>query len=151
MTPIVPETWPPIIDDVALPRILVWRDRLFTLAMWLLLLFLCRHALAGFATALNGLLSNGHLTLTGWHARWTRLHPYLVVVAILAAWELVWLLITLWRRRQALRQPPPQPLSPAEEAGKSRITVDMLARWRLLKVCTVHFDAESNPSVQGGD
>ena len=116
--------------------------------MWLLLLFLCRRSLIAFAMTLHGLLVNGHLAPARWYERWTGLRPYLGVVALLACWELLWLSVTLWRRQQALRRPPPRPLAPAEEADRSHITADALAQWRLLKVCIVHFDAEFHLSIQ---
>lgn len=35
--------WPPLITDAELPRLVVWRDRMLTLGLWMLLLVLCPH------------------------------------------------------------------------------------------------------------
>ena len=149
MIPLPPKSWPPLIRNRAMSPTILWRDRLCMAAMWGLLIWLCRRSLAALFLMLHGLFAHRELVTSGWSG-WNRLYPYLVIVGLLACWVVYSLFETLRVRQQALRKPPPPPLSPAEEADKYRITVDMLAQWRQLKICTVHFDAEGNPSVQGG-
>jgi poly-beta-1,6-N-acetyl-D-glucosamine biosynthesis protein PgaD len=147
MTPHLPRTWPPIIDAAREPRSMLWRDRIFTAAMWLLLAFLCRHTLSAIWIALAGLFDHGHLRLTGWSERWMRLRPYLQLVALLAGWELFWVIATLWRRLRALRRPQPALLTLTEEADRSHRTPEEIAQWRQLRVCVVHLDPAGHPTV----
>ncbi len=126
---------------------MLWRDRIFTAAMWLLLAFLCRHTLSAIWIALAGLFDHGHLRLTGWREGWTRLRPYLQLVGLFAAWELFWIHATLWRRERALRKPQPPPLALTEEAENNHRTPQEIAQWRGLRICVVHLDRVGHPSV----
>jgi hypothetical protein len=126
---------------------MLWRDRIFTAVMWLLLAFLCRHTLSAIWVALAGLFDHGHLRLFGWGERWARLRPYLQLVGLFTGWELFWVIATLWRRQRALRKPQPPPLALAEEAENNYRLPGDIARWRQFRICVVHLDRAGHPTV----
>jgi len=147
MTPILSLAWPPIIDAASKPRRMLWRDRILTAVMWLLLVFLCRRGLAYFSTALIGFFARGQLNLTGWGEGWTRLRPYMQLVALFAGWELFWIIATLWRRQRALRKPQPPSLALAEEAEIHHCAPGQIVQWRQFRICVVHLDPAGHPTL----
>jgi hypothetical protein len=42
MAPTPPMRWPPLITDAKISRVVLWRDRLLTVAAWLVLFYLAR-------------------------------------------------------------------------------------------------------------
>jgi poly-beta-1,6-N-acetyl-D-glucosamine biosynthesis protein PgaD len=146
-TPVAPVSWPPIIRNAALPRIILWRDRICTTAMWFLLFWLCRSALQALWHTSWSLFENGHLRFAGWSEKVAGLQPYFMIVGLFAVWAIVWAMVTLWRRQRYLRLPQPPALTLEEEAHKiCGVPADLLA-WRELKLCVVHLDSQGNASV----
>jgi poly-beta-1,6-N-acetyl-D-glucosamine biosynthesis protein PgaD len=147
MTPIVPDKWPPIIEDAARPRYIRWRDFLCTIAMWLLLVWLCRRGLH--ATWHDILYLLGHVPTrhAGWVRLWAQLHPYFGVIALFGIWQVIWITTTVWRKHLYSRRPQPAPLSPEEEARRINRTATDLSEWRTMKICVVHFDQKGDPVI----
>jgi hypothetical protein len=142
-----PVTWPPIIRDADRPRVIVWRDRICTAAMWLLLLWLCRSGLRGLSEASWTLLRDGRLDFAEGLESLIRLRHYFEVIGLLALWEIAWMTVTLWRRRRFLHLPQPAPLTSQEEVGKAIGLSADLSPWRKLKVCVAHLDTQGNVFV----
>lgn len=146
--PASPNVWPPIISDADLPRFVVWRDRLLTAAMWLLLLWLCRYPLHWGLDQLLGLFGHPqHLPPFDWRDRWTRLQPYFAVVGLLAIWLIIWALASLRRIRRNARMPQPMALTLEEQALQAGCDADELSEWRNFQVCTAHVDEHGAISV----
>jgi poly-beta-1,6-N-acetyl-D-glucosamine biosynthesis protein PgaD len=151
MIPAPPKVWPPIIRDADLPRNIVWRDRLLTAAMWLLLIWLCRHPLHLLLNQFLVLFGyQRHLELPDWPDRWARLRPYLEVVALFAIWLIIWAMVTLRRALRYSRMTQPLALALEEEAPRAGCTAANLTEWRKLRVCTVHLDERGAVSVIPG-
>jgi poly-beta-1,6-N-acetyl-D-glucosamine biosynthesis protein PgaD len=142
VTPIIPTSWPPIITTAKLPRTVVWRDRLLTAVMWLLLFWLARRELLALWDVSGAMIVNGRLHFTSWHGRWVLLHPYLKTIGALAVWELAWAIVGLWRRHHYSGLPQPQPLTAAEESRKFHNEPSDIEEWRKLKICVVEFDED---------
>lgn len=142
MKPEAPKTWPPIVTDGKLPPAMVWRDRVLTVGMWLLLFWLARHELYALWDISGAMVADGRLYFTGWQGKWAQLHPYLVAIGVLAIWELIWACVTLWRRKHYSRQPHPEPLTPQEEAGRIHCAPADLEAWRAFKVSVVDLDRD---------
>jgi hypothetical protein len=145
--PMAPLTWPPIIRYATMSRAIVWRDRLCTAAMWLLLLWLCRSGLRGLSEACWTLLRDGRLHFAEGLESLSRLRPYFEVIGLLAMWEIAWMAVTLWRRRRFLHLPQPAPLTLQEEVGKTTGLSADLSAWRQLKVCVAYLDSQGSVSV----
>jgi poly-beta-1,6-N-acetyl-D-glucosamine biosynthesis protein PgaD len=144
-SPVAP--WPPIIRNAALPRMILWRDRICTIAMWLLLLWLCRSALHTLWETSWELFESGHLRFAGWPEKLAGLQPYFKIVGLFAVWAIVWTMMTLWRRQRYLHLPQPPALTLEEEARKINGVPADLSAWRRLKLCIVHLDSQGNTSV----
>jgi poly-beta-1,6-N-acetyl-D-glucosamine biosynthesis protein PgaD len=135
------KVWPPIISDADLPRFVVWRDRLLTVAMWLLLAWLCRHMLHWTLDQLLALFGRPrHLPPLDWRDRWARLQPYFIVVGLLAIWLIIWGLASLRRIRRYSRMPQPAALTLEEQARQGGCSAAELSEWRKPRVCTAHLD-----------
>jgi hypothetical protein len=140
--------WPPIITDVTLPRYVVWRDRLLTIAAWTLLLALTSdlfylvvdHALELFGHPLTGPGAQ-------WALWWDRLRPFVQVIALMAVWLTLWGLVSLRRLRRYQRIQLPTPLTLAEQAAHAGCTEADLLTWRGLRIAVVDLDAAGRPSV----
>ena len=140
--------WPPIITDVTLPRYIVWRDRLMTLAAWVLLLVL--------VSDLFRLVAAGPLEMLGhpqsghgekWTVWWERLRPFVQVILLMAAWLFLWGLISLRRVRIYRQMRVPAPLTLAEEAAHAGCTEADLLAWRDLRIAVAHLDEAGRPRV----
>lgn len=140
--------WPPIIQDAHVPRAVVWRDRLLTCGMWLLLLFLMRH---GFLLIWDELIELfGHARSgppANWHDWWLRLKPYFITAAALACWLFGWGIVSLQRIKRHIGKPQPPALSLAEEASRIGCLETELDLWRSAKVATVHIEADGHIRV----
>jgi poly-beta-1,6-N-acetyl-D-glucosamine biosynthesis protein PgaD len=134
--------WPPLITDAGMSRRVVWRDRLMTLGLWLLLVYFSRHALQLIWYETLRLFGRAPVALDpiNWDVSWDRLHPYAIAVAILGVWLMVWAYVALLRLRRAVSVPDPAILSTAEEVIQSGCSEAELASWRQLKVAIVHLD-----------
>lgn len=143
-----PKIWPPIISDAEVPRLVVWRDRLLTAAMWLLLFWLCRHTLHWALDQLLGLFGHPqHLLALDWPDRWARLQPYFLVVGLLAIWLLIWGVVSLRRIRRYVRLPQPLALTLEEQAHQGGCSAVELSECRNMRICTVHLDEHGAISV----
>ena len=139
--PKAPAPWPPIIRNAILPRAILWRDRICTVAMWLLLLWLFRFALQELWEAPWPLLRNGHLRFAGWSEKLADLQPYFKIVGLFAMWAVVWAMVTLWRRHRYQNLPQPPALTLEEEAAEIAGTPANLSAWRKLKICVAYLDS----------
>jgi len=140
--------WPPIITDVRLPRYIIWRDRLLTIAAWLLLVALASdllHLVVARALELSG------RSQTGPGAQWPilldRLRPFLEVIALMAVWLTLWGLISLRRIRIYRQMHLSASLTLAEEAAHAGCTEADLMAWRGLRIAVVDLDEAGRPSV----
>ena len=152
MKPVPPKAWPPIIHDADMPRVIVWRDRLLTAAMWLLLIWFCRLpllALIDFVMPPFG--QTPHVEVPDLQSRWERLRPYIAVIVFFGMWALGWALATLRRRDRVARMPKPPPLALADQARKAGCTPDELIHWRTFKVAVVHLDEQGSLTVVAKD
>jgi poly-beta-1,6-N-acetyl-D-glucosamine biosynthesis protein PgaD len=141
-------SWPPIIVDAHVPRAIVWRDRLMTIGMWLLLVFLMRHGLQLIWDEANELLGlERYGPQANWDIWWARLHPYLITAGVLGIWLFCWGLISLWRIRHHTGKPQPPALTLAEEAKRIGCTESELMAWRSARVATVHIDDNGHIDV----
>jgi len=140
--------WPPLITDVKMARTVIWRDRLLTLALWLLLIYFARHALllaGGSAIRFLGHeIGSPDPQWATWGA-WAR--HYVVVIAALGGWLIVWGRVSVRRFRRGFDLPQPPDLSPAEEAHDAGCSEAELAHWRGLKFAAVDIDAEGRVIV----
>jgi poly-beta-1,6-N-acetyl-D-glucosamine biosynthesis protein PgaD len=148
-TPAPPATWPPIIGNAAVPRTILWRDRLITIAMWFLLLWSCRGGLRRLWDAAGKLLQNDDLAIV-WAPGWAYLRHHFTLVGLLALWLIFWTMVTLWRRRRHMHVPQPPALTLEEQADMMSSAPADLAAWRELKVCIVDLDAQGHVSVAPG-
>jgi poly-beta-1,6-N-acetyl-D-glucosamine biosynthesis protein PgaD len=141
--------WPPIITDAREPRLVVWRDRLMTAGMWLLLLYLMRHGIHLVLDAITDLF--GHdlgAPEVDWTMWWSRLQPYFIVAVFLGLWLVAWGFAALRRTRRDVGMPQPPELTLAEEAGRAGSPEADLLAWRKLPVAVVELDEEGHPSVR---
>jgi poly-beta-1,6-N-acetyl-D-glucosamine biosynthesis protein PgaD len=151
MTDTTKPPWPPIITDAREPRLVVWRDRLMTVGMWLLLLYLMRHGIHVVLDAITDLF--GHklgAPDVDWASWWGRLQPYLIVAVFLGLWLAGWGFAALRRMRRNVGKPQPPALALAEEAHRAGSTEAALLAWRKLPVAVVELDEEGHPSVLPG-
>ncbi|HYB08444.1 MAG TPA: poly-beta-1,6-N-acetyl-D-glucosamine biosynthesis protein PgaD [Alphaproteobacteria bacterium] len=143
--------WPPIITDAKEPRLIVWRDRLLTVGMWILFLYLLRHGIHVVLDIITDLFGHdlGAPDLN-WALWWSRLQPYLVVAIVLGLWLLAWGFVALKRARQNITKPQPPPLTLAEEARHAGSSEADLLAWRKLPTAIVELDERGRPSVRAG-
>jgi hypothetical protein len=140
--------WPPIITDVTLPRYIVWRDRLLTLAAWVLLLILASemfHIVITHTLELFGHPQTG--PRAQWAIWWDRLRPFVQVIVLMAAWLLLWGVTSLRRVRAYRQMRVPVPLTLAEEAANAGCTEADLLAWRELRIAIVYLDEADRPTV----
>ena len=139
--PILPDQWPPLITSARQPAWMPWRDRLLTLAMWLLLALLCRNSIA---LAFDLLREAAGIDRRRPHPDfalfWARLEPYLIVTALLLMWIVTFGMVALRRLRRRSRHAAPE-LPLAEEAATRGVTPDALDDWRAARIAVVHVDA----------
>lgn len=148
MKPVPPETWPPIIRDADLPRVIVWRDRLLTAAMWLLLIWFCRHpllALGDFLMPPFGQIR--HIHVPDVESIWERGRPYYAVILLFGVWIFAFGLATLRRYRRVRRLPHPPLLELEDQARRAGCTPAELTQWRTFKVAVVHLDEQGALTV----
>jgi poly-beta-1,6-N-acetyl-D-glucosamine biosynthesis protein PgaD len=149
LLPTIP--WPPIITDVRLPRYIIWRDRLLTIAAWLLLLTLASDL---FVIVIARALELSGRSQTGpgaqWPIWWERLRPFAMVIALMAVWLVLWGLMSLRRVRIYRRMRLPASLTLAEEAAHAGCTEADLTAWRGLRIAVAHLDEAGRPSVVPG-
>jgi poly-beta-1,6-N-acetyl-D-glucosamine biosynthesis protein PgaD len=146
-----PADWPPIITNARRPRAIVWRDRILTLAMWLLLLFMIRRGISGLwdeTLELFGRVARG--PGIDWEQLWDELSRYLAAAAVLCVWLLAWGLVSRRRQRQLAGTTPPTPLSLAEHAHDAGCSEADLADWRALRTMVVHIDENDRITVVPG-
>jgi len=148
MIPLPPRQWPPVIEHKAVPRPLVWRDRLSTLAMWGIMAWLCRRSISALVIGLYDLVIGKDFELPDWHHGLMTLRPYLGTALLLGLWIVLWGLVTLWRRESALHLPTPQPLLLSEEAQGNHCSVEEIMEWRQWRISVVNFSAEGHPRVR---
>ncbi len=142
-----PATWPPIIRDATLPRAILWRDRICTAAMWLLLLWLCRAGFRGLFDTSRTLIRDGQLHFADLLENFIRLRHYFEAIGVLAVWLIAWTIVTLWRRDRYLNLPQPAPLTLQEEAVEIDGTPADLSAWRKLKVSVAYLVPPGKVSV----
>jgi len=144
--------WPPIITAARVPRAVIWRDRILTIAMWLLLLYLMRRAVF--------LLWDEALELLGreepapeppWTRWWERLQRYMDVAAVLGVWLLAWGIATLRRMRRYAGTPAPPPLPLTEQARRAGCNAADLAAWQEWRIVHVDVDANDRISATPGE
>ncbi len=112
-----------------------------TLGLWLLLVFLCRHALhliVGETVKLFG--REVHSPDPNWSVWAQRLRPYAVIDVVLGGWLVVWGSVSLRRLRQSADLPAPPDLSPAEEARNAGCSEEDLTDWRQPKIAVADLD-----------
>jgi poly-beta-1,6-N-acetyl-D-glucosamine biosynthesis protein PgaD len=151
MTEKLERPWPPLITDARMPRVMVWRDRITTAAMWLLLLYFVQRELFetwGEAVELFGRESAPDAS---WPVWWETLRPYLVTAAVLGLWLLGWSIVTIRRIHQAGETPEQPPLSLAEQARRAGCSEAELATWRTWRVVRVELDDQMKLSVVPGN
>jgi hypothetical protein len=133
--------WPPLITHAAQPTWMVWRDRLLTVAMWLLLVGVCRNELTLLWSTVHDVLGG---ELAGrdarWDIPWDRLKRLAAVIGVLVVWLGVWGAIALRHVSQVTREPVPLPIDPAAEAEQVAATPEAVQAWRMLPVAVVHTD-----------
>ena len=144
--PTAPAIWPPIIRDVALPRAILWRDRVCTVSMWFLLLWSCRSLLRRLRDMSWKLFHEGHLEYS-WAPGWAYLQDHFMLIGLLAGWASVWTLITLWRRKRYQHLPQPPALTLEEEARRMGAAPADVSAWRKLKISVAHLDSQGKVSV----
>jgi len=144
--PEVPAPWPPIIRDATLPRAILWRDRICTAAMWLLLLWSCRSVFHRLWDASRILLLEGRLEFV-WAVGWMHLRHHFTLIGLLALWASIWTIVTLRRRDRSLHLPQPPVLTLEEEARRIQGTPADLSAWRKLKISVAHLDSQGKVSV----
>jgi len=152
LKPVPPKAWPPIIEDVHLPRLIVWRDRLLTTGMWLLLIWFCRHpllALVDFLRPPFGQITR--IEVPSLLSRWERIRPYVAMVALIVGWLSFWGLVTLARYRRVRRMPHPPGLALEDQARKAGCTPEELTQWRTFRVSIVHLDEQGALNVVAKD
>jgi hypothetical protein len=145
--PEAPAPWPPIIRNATLPRAILWRDRICTVAMWLLLLWLFRSAILSLWEAPWSSFRNDPFHFAARLARFVHSHPYFDTISLLVAWQAVWTLVTLWRRHRYLNLPQPPALTLEEEAAEIAGAPANLSAWRKLKICVAYLDSPGRLSV----
>jgi poly-beta-1,6-N-acetyl-D-glucosamine biosynthesis protein PgaD len=146
-----PIAWPPLITDARMPRRLIWRDRLLTLGMWLLLLYFARGAIALMVgEVLDWLGRDNPMPEIDWVRLGRQLAPYLLAAGLLGLWLLGWGLAAVRRVRRAERLPEPRPVSLEEDAKRGGCTPAELASWRELRVAIVHLDDHGHVRVEPG-
>jgi len=132
------QTWPPVIVDAAQPRWTFWRDRILTVAAWLIFLLILERESVLFWRRLTATLApaaneNG--------AEWEfRLLPFLEVAAVLILLLAIAAERTRRRRSRFRGATPPEPLDIATEAARRGLTPDSLAAARALKSVAVTID-----------
>ena len=140
MRPILPDQWPPLITSTRQPAWMPWRDRLLTLAMWLLLALLCRNSIALAADlAREAAGIDRRRPHPDFALFWARLEPYLVVTALLLMWIVTFGTLALRRLRRRWRHAAPE-LPITEEAAARGATPDALEDWRTARVAVVHVE-----------
>jgi len=130
--------WPPLIYNAARPAWRIWRDRLMTICLWLLLLGLLVQQSIILSHHLNEFIfpSDPDARIV-WEFR---LLPFLVVALILVLRLLVWGVISKRHFNRVTREAPPPPLPPLIEARQHGVTPADLDAWRARKVATVATD-----------
>jgi poly-beta-1,6-N-acetyl-D-glucosamine biosynthesis protein PgaD len=152
MKPVPPETWPPIIHDASMPRVIVWRDRLLTAAMWLLLIWFCREpllALGDFLAPPFG--KTTHMKVPSLQSIWERAAPYYAVILLFCGWIFASGLATLRRYRRARQMAHPPALALEDQARRAGCTPAELTQWRTFKVAVVHLDEHGALTVVAKD
>jgi poly-beta-1,6-N-acetyl-D-glucosamine biosynthesis protein PgaD len=146
-----PSAWPPIISDARRPRAVVWRDRILTMAMWLLLLLLMRRGLYGLwdeTLELFGRVQSG--PGIDWEQLWQSLSRYLTVAGLLCLWLLGWGLASRWRQQRLAGTTAPPPLSLADHARDAGCSEADLVAWRSLRIMVVTIDESDRIWVAPG-
>jgi poly-beta-1,6-N-acetyl-D-glucosamine biosynthesis protein PgaD len=152
MKPLPPKIWPPIIRDADLPRVIVWRDRLLTAGMWLLLIWFCRQpllALGDFLAPPFGKIT--HIKVPSLRSIWERAAPYYAVILLFCVWIFAFGLATLRRYHRVRRMAHPPALSLEEQARRAGCTPADLIQWRTFKVAIVHLDERGALNVVAKD
>lgn len=145
-----PEHWPPLITSARQPAWMPWRDRLLTIAMWVLLALLCRNSLLLGVDLLRELFGGERLRPNpDLEILWSRLEPYIIISALLLMWIFAFGLVA-WRRllRPVRGRAPLLPIT--EEAGHRKAAPAALERWRGLAVAIVHVLPDGAMRVEDG-
>ena len=139
LPPITP--WPPLITAASQPAWMLWRDRLLSLSMWVLLALLCRNALllAGEeALFLSGLSEQRPAPDFREHLR--RILPFWITIGGLLLWLLGWGAVWVLSRRLTPLRPMPPSLDPPTEAARHGADPAALLAWREWPVAIVHVE-----------
>lgn len=131
--------WPPLITAASQPTWMLWRDRLLSFSMWVLLAILCRNALllvGEEALFLSGLSDQRPAPDFREHMR--RMLPFWITIGMLLLWLLGWGAVWVLSRKFTPLRPMPPALDPATEAARHGADPTDLLAWRDLPVAIVH-------------
>jgi poly-beta-1,6-N-acetyl-D-glucosamine biosynthesis protein PgaD len=125
-----------------------WRDALLTTIMWMLFLFFLAKEFELFLLDFLELFGVSHVHKdVDWQARIERLSPFLLTVAILAAFLLASSLLTMGRRRRGQLLPSPAPLDAADEARRSGLDQAALIAARDARIVVVDIGTDGSHRV----
>lgn len=141
--------WPPLIVAEREPRLLWWRDFIFTAAAWVLLGALVEKEFS----FLRALYREKVEDLPGTvHSHWglftSELRPDFVVIAVLLLFLSGSGAITLRRRRRGLLMSPPPPLALAAEVRRVGMAEEELSAARGLRIAVVHVESGGRVRVE---
>jgi poly-beta-1,6-N-acetyl-D-glucosamine biosynthesis protein PgaD len=133
----------PLILSRQVPRWLIVRDLLLTVAAWLVIAQSMRYVFH----LLYDYLSAPIFKLTHTKAPmlvevWTPLKAFVLVAVFLVIWLAVWAFYGTTRLRKA-RSSQPVPLPISEHANYLGLKPDELSRWRTYRIAVVAFDADN--------
>jgi len=135
--------WPPLILAHRVPRWVRARDLVLTIAAWALLAYWMRGALLLICDWLSyPFFELSTYAAPDWKRIWSRVAPYLVIAALLAAWLVYW---AARRRAILMRQqstPPPAPLDLEVHAARFGLRSADVLSLREPRIATVAFDAD---------
>jgi len=134
--------WPPLIVAHRVPAWVRVRDLVLTIAAWALLVYWMRGALL----LIGDWLSHPIFELStypepDWERIWSRVAPYLVVAALLAAWLVYWAArrSSTLKRQQSMTAPAPLDLE--MHAARFGLRADDVFSMREPRIVTVRFEA----------
>ena len=132
-------TWPPLVGSDHVPRYIVIRDYVLTLAAWCVFAWMLRNVILltiDWFREPFGQLST--MQAPDWANIWLHLRNYVAVGSLLAVWIAFWSVYRsrdLRPRQQDLPAPPP--LEPALLCQRYGVTPQDLAQWQSAQIVTL--------------
>lgn len=140
-----PLSWPPLVGTRSLPRHILLRDALLTLAAWLLLGYLLRDAIElAWDFLRHPLFELSAVDPPDWDAILGHLNRYRIFIGVLVGWLLFWGFYSRSSLSASQPRPAPPALDPAQHAGTLGLDVQALRNWQSSRGLVFHFDEAGN-------